>query len=370
MVWPQVSSQGYLVFCSHYHFTEESFSWCWGSWGFYSPCSSDFVSRVSGNFETKDKKIAKWIGEVWALGVKAPGAQNTNFLEKMRNLEELPHPQSSKFMPQKIDGKKIAERIKNELKNKISKISKKHRIGLAAILVGDNHASKIYLQLKEKAAKEVGIHFQKYIFTENTSQEEILHLVQNLNKNSKIHGIIVQLPLPKKFSTQKIIHAIDPKKDADGFLPKNNYVKPVLVEVVLEIFHEAKENLDQKTILVIGNSKEFLQSMKKYLKPLVKKIQTINYQSWIPQYWSQKKIDDVIIAVGVPHFFQPYYIKDNAGIIDIGITEKNKKILGDVNPMCYKTARFYTPVPGGVGPITVAKLLENVYKLFIASTEK
>lgn len=273
-------------------------------------------------------------------------------------------------MPQKIDGKKIAQRIKNNLKRKISKLRKNNRPGLAVILIGDDPASRLYVRLKEKAAKAIGMNFQEYVFPRIASQNKILDLIERLNTDKKIHGIIVQLPLPKKFSPRKIIHAIAPEKDADGFLPKNHSVKPVLIEVVLQIFREAHEDLDHKNILVIGNSKEFLQSTKKYLKPLAKKIQCINYRSRLPRFVGEKKVDDVIIAIGVPHFFKPYYMKNGAGLIDIGITTKNKKVLGDVDPECYNKASFFTPVPGGVGPITVAKLLENVYKLWEAKVEK
>ena len=110
--------------------------------------------------------------------------------------------------------------------------------------------------------------------------------------------------------------------------------------------------------------------MKKYLKPLSKKIQSINYQSKSSRYFSKKNIDAIIIAIGAPHFFKPHFMREDTGIIDIGITQKGKNIFGDVDPKCYKKSSFYTPVPGGVGPITVAKLLENVYKLFMVQFEK
>ncbi len=270
--------------------------------------------------------------------------------------------------PRKIDGKKIAQRIKDELKEKIVKLSEKP--GLGVILVGDDSASQTYVNLKKKACEEIGMYFEKHCFEKKEKKEKILEALHSLNKNPKIHGIIIQLPLPSHLPTQEIIDAMDPQKDADGFHPKNTLVKPVLVEVILEIFKETKEKTEKKILAIIGNSSAFLDPLKKIFTPIFQKVLVFNNSSILPSMEEMLQFDDIIIALGKPHFLKSKYIKKNTGLIDIGVSFVDEKICGDIDPACYEKAKWYTPVPGGVGPITVAKLLENVYKLFIASTEK
>lgn len=268
----------------------------------------------------------------------------------------------------KIDGKIIAQKIKDELKKKIATRSQKP--GLAIVLVGDDLASHTYVRLKEKACEEIGMHFEKHLLPIDEDKEDVLSLIQTLNNNPKIHGVIIQLPLPKHLPTQEIIDALSPNKDADGFHPKNNFVKPVLAEVILEILKETGENVREKQMLILGNSPVFLNSLKNSLDPFFKKIIFSTNSSILASMEELSQIDILVSAQGKANAIKPEHIPYGIGLIDIGINKVDEKIVGDVDPNCYEKAKFYTPVPGGVGPITVAKLLENVYKLFLISIEK
>lgn len=275
-------------------------------------------------------------------------------------------------MSKKIDGKHIAKQLQNQLKEKINKLEQKP--GLAAILVGDNPASKIYISLKEKRAKEIGMYFEKHIIDSETANTySIEKLIQQINQDKNIHGIIVQLPLPSHIDTQKIINTIDPKKDADGFHPETiknlgterEIIKPVMAEVIIEVFRSINDELRNRTMLIIGNSKRFLKPLEKIFTPRCKRVITASKKNF--QNYSQEA-DKIIIAVGKAHILKPEHIKKDSVLIDIGINKLDGKIVGDIDPACYSKAKYYTPVPGGIGPITVVKLLENTYKLSIQNS--
>ena len=265
-----------------------------------------------------------------------------------------------------LNGKLEAEKIVKLLNGQIAKM--KVKPGLAVILVGGNKASETYVKIKEKRADELGIYFEKYILSASVSEKKILDLIQKLNKSKKIHGIFVQLPLPKKFDTQKIIQSIKPKKDVDGFLlqkQKNKKTKkhirivPPTIAAVLHLIKISNKKLTEEKAIILANSLEFAEPLKKELEKKKIKV-SIKIK---PKFIRLLDYQIIIIALGKKHFLKPNMIKKDAIIIDVGITRQGGKIFGDVDPLCFKKSKYISPVPGGVGPLTVAFLLKNLVKL-------
>jgi methylenetetrahydrofolate dehydrogenase (NADP+) / methenyltetrahydrofolate cyclohydrolase len=263
-----------------------------------------------------------------------------------------------------LDGTKLAQEIKSDLAQKIAKTEK--RPGLAAILIGDDPASKIYINLKEKACQEVGINFHKYLCNEDCysgiSEKELLGLIKFLNKDGAIDGIIVQLPLPPKYNTSKIIKSINPAKDVDGFHPKNKNKKiiPPTIGAIIELLKATGEDLADKKTLIIGHGDIFTSGIKKYLTERfgIKKIST---SKTVPK--NSDGYDIVIIALGRPGILKKDMVKTGSIIIDVGISRKSGRTVGDVDPRVAEKAGWLSPVPGGVGPLTVVCLLKNTFIL-------
>ena len=250
-------------------------------------------------------------------------------------------------MPAKlIDGKKLADKILEDLKFKITKLDKKP--GLAVILVGNNPASEIYIKLKKEACEKVGVNFHSYLLESDTKEEKIIEVINFLNNDPDINGILVQLPLPKGFNTDKIIQAIDPQKDIDGFHPKSKFTSPNILGII-ELLKSTATNLDNKKITILSNSDKFIEPFKKLL-PKSK----INSKDL--------KADILIVAKGKPNYIKPAMIKKDAILIDVGINRIKNNIIGDIDPQCDKIASWRSPVPGGVGPMTIAMLLKNLVR--------
>lgn len=263
-----------------------------------------------------------------------------------------------------LKGKRISEKILKTLKNRIKR--EKLKPTLAVFLVGEDKASEIYVNLKSKAAEHVGIKFLLLKFKKTEREAKIIQKIEELNKNKKISGIIVQLPLLKKFNTQKIINTIDPAKDVDGFHPKNlKYFlsgQPEICPVFpMAIMKFLKPSFGKKAV-VIAHSKKFGEIMIAALKKKKVKATYILQKEANKNLVEIKRADIIISAVGQPGLIKGDMIKKGAIIIDGGITKVKKKVLGDVDFYSVKnTANYLTPVPGGVGPVTIACLLENVY---------
>jgi len=271
---------------------------------------------------------------------------------------------------QLIDGKKIADQILLDIKKQVAKLENKP--GLAAILIGDNPASKLYLKLKEKACEKVGINFSSYFLDKDCSEENILEVISFLNNDPEITGIIIQLPLPKKFNQDKLIKAIKPEKDVDGFHPQSKVISPNILGI-MKLLKQTKVDLKNKKVMILSNSKIFSQPFKKLLPE--SKVEYLNPKS--KTYLSAKarrakadnlksiisNADVLIVAIGKPKFIKPNMVKKDAIIIDVGINKVKGKTTGDVDPKVDKIVAFRSPVPGGVGPMTVAMLLDNLLKL-------
>lgn len=264
-----------------------------------------------------------------------------------------------------IDGKAIAEGIRAELKKKVGKL--KQKPGLAVVLVGDNAASQIYVNMKEKKCSEVGFYSKKVVLPEKTSQEKLLAVVDELNQDSKIHGMLVQLPLPDHIDEQLIIDAIVPHKDADGFNPinmgnmliGNNIILPATPKGVIKLIESTGVNLEGKHAVVVGRSNIVG-------KPVAILLQQKNCTVTMCHSRTKnlgeetKKADILVAAVGKARMITKDMVKKGAIVIDVGTNKVYDKLVGDVDfDEVKKVAGWITPVPKGVGPMTIACLLEN-----------
>jgi len=261
-----------------------------------------------------------------------------------------------------FNGKKTAEKILSDLKIKIRKLRVKPT--LATILVGEDRASKLYIKLKKKAAQRIGAKLVLYKFKVETKERDIIEKIESLNENKEVQGIIVQLPLPKGFNAKKITGKISRKKDVDGF-QQGSYFPPVLPSAILIALREAIKSQRSKKFLALVNSRIFGETLKRFLRKERIKIDYI-----LKKELSQKKIKvklnsaDVVITVcGVPGLIKNNMVKQGVVLIDAGIARiGGKRVLGDVDRKSVKNKAYYlTPVPGGIGPLTVALLLKNTY---------
>ncbi len=275
-----------------------------------------------------------------------------------------------------IDGKREAETVKNEIKKEISDIKLKtsKAPSLTVILIGDYAPSKIYVKNKEKSALEVGIKSEVIKYPKDVSEKEILKKIDDLNKNEKISGILVQLPLPTHISKEKIINAIIPSKDVDGFNPINvgnlssgfNSIVPCTPLGCLLLIKKMETNLSGKHAVIIGrsnlNGKPMAQLLlKENCTVTIVHSKTKNLQN------ECLKADILVAAVGVPELVKKNWVKKDAVVIDVGINKVGDKIVGDVSFDELKdNVKAITPVPGGVGPMTIACLLKNTLECFKA----
>ena len=275
-----------------------------------------------------------------------------------------------------IDGKKEAEIIKNEIKREISDLNKKKgkTPSLTVILVGDFAPSLIYVKNKEKSAREVGITSEIIRYPKNVSEKDILEKIKELNNNDEISGILVQLPLPSQISKEKIINAINPSKDVDGFNPINvgnlssgyDSIIPCTPLGCLLLIKKIEPNLAGKHAVIIGRSNLNGKPMAQLLLRENCTV-TIVHSKTNDLQNECLKADILVAAVGVPNLIKKDWVKKNAIVIDVGINKVGEKIVGDVNFDELKdNVKAITPVPGGVGPMTIACLLKNTLTCFKA----
>jgi methylenetetrahydrofolate dehydrogenase (NADP+)/methenyltetrahydrofolate cyclohydrolase len=275
-----------------------------------------------------------------------------------------------------IDGKKEAANLREEIKNEILEIKKKtnKNPNLTVILIGDFTPSQIYVRNKEKNSTEVGITSNVIKYPKEVKEKEVLDKINELNNDKNISGILVQLPLPEQISKEKIINAIDPKKDVDGFNPINvgnlasgyKSIVPCTPLGCLLLIKKVEKNLSGKHAVIIGrsnlNGKPMAQLLlKENCTVTVVHSKTNNLQE------ECLKADILVAAVGVPNLIKKDWVKSNAIVIDVGINKVGDKIVGDVNFEEIKdNIKAITPVPGGVGPMTIACLLKNTLECFKA----
>ena len=273
-----------------------------------------------------------------------------------------------------IDGKKIAAELREELKKKVVELKSKYNFapGLTVILVGEDPASKIYVKNKEKFAKEAGINSEVIRYPKEISEKEVLKKIDELNDNSKISGILVQLPLPPHINKEKIINSIKPTKDVDGFHPMNvgglasgsKSIVPCTPLGCLFLIKSVEKNLEGKNAVILGRSNLNGKPMAQLLLKENCTV-TILHSKTKDLKTECKRADILIAAVGVKEIVKGDWIKKDAIVIDVGINKANGKIVGDVDFESSKNvAKAITPVPGGVGPMTIACLLKNTLECF------
>ena len=273
-----------------------------------------------------------------------------------------------------IDGKKEAQLLRNEVKTEIESLkSKNNKVpGLTVILIGDFAPSQIYVKNKEKNAKEVGINSEVVKYSKDVSEQEVLKKIKELNNNETVSGILVQLPLPPQINKEKIINSINPLKDVDGFHPINvgnlssgyNATVPCTPLGCLLLIKKVEPNLSGKHAVIIGRSNLNGKPMAQLLLKENCTV-TIVHSKTKDLKTECLKADILVAAVGVPNLVKSDWVKKDSIVIDVGINKVGDRIIGDVEFETVKEkVKAITPVPGGVGPMTIACLLKNTLECF------
>ncbi len=278
-----------------------------------------------------------------------------------------------------IDGKKISQSVKDDLKMRCDELKSKGVVpGLAVILVGNDPASSTYVSMKEKACGKVGIFSDMYHLEEQTTEQELLELIEKLNKDEKIHGILVQLPLPKHIDTNRVLDTINPAKDVDGFHAinvgnlsqnKDSFVACTPLGI-MKLLDENNINVTGLNACVIGASNIVGKPMINLLLNARATV-TCTHSKTKDLSFHTKNADLIVVGVGKPNLLKADMVKDGAIVIDVGINRLDDgRLVGDVDfenvaPKC----SLITPVPGGVGPMTIAMLLSNTIKSALKATK-
>ncbi|MBE0426554.1 MAG: bifunctional methylenetetrahydrofolate dehydrogenase/methenyltetrahydrofolate cyclohydrolase FolD [Nitrospirae bacterium] len=271
-----------------------------------------------------------------------------------------------------IKGSEISKQIKEEMKKEISLLKEKHNLipGLATVLVGEDEASKVYVGAKEKACKELGIYSERIDLPADTKEEDILSLIGKLNNDGKIHGILVQLPLPKHINETNVIYDILPEKDVDGFHPVNvgkmmlgqPCPLPCTPHGIQELLIRSGIKTDGAEVVVVGRSNIVGKPIANMLlqKRGGNATVTVCHTGTIDIASHTRRADILIVAVGKPKAITADMVKEGAVVIDVGVNRLETGLVGDVDfEMVKEKAKAITPVPGGVGPMTITMLMKN-----------
>ena len=269
-----------------------------------------------------------------------------------------------------MDGKALAEKVKSNLLSNLSKSNKQP--GLGTILVGDDPGSLAYVEGKHRDCAQIGIKSIKVNLPATANTGEIIKAVKDLNQNTECTGFIVQLPLPSGVSSEEVLLAIDPDKDADGLHPVNlgklvlgaKSLVPCTPKAILALLNEYKIKLSGSKVLIIGRGATVGRPLSILLsqKPINATV-TLAHSATTNLLELIKEADIVVAALGSAHFIKPEMVKPGAVLIDVGITRGVTGLLGDIDPAVIKVASYFAPMPGGVGPMTRAMLLSNVIEL-------
>lgn len=268
-----------------------------------------------------------------------------------------------------INGKELSKKIKGQVKEEVEKLKEKGiNPKLAVIMVGEDPASKVYVRNKSKACNDAGIEYEEFLLSEETTEEELLELIQTLNNRKDIHGILLQSPVPKHLDIYKAFETIDYKKDVDGFNPINIGKLALNKETFVSCTpYGVVKMLEEYNIEIKGANVVILGRSNIVGKPLAQCL--INKDATVTICHSKtrnieeitKRADIVIVAIGKPKFLKADMVKEGAVVIDVGINRLETGLVGDVDyEEVEKKASYITPVPGGVGPMTIAMLLNNV----------
>lgn len=286
------------------------------------------------------------------------------------------------MVAQIISGTEIAKQIRGELEQEIAELKEKHNLvpGLVTVLVGEDPASQVYVGAKEKTAKALGIYSERHDLSADTSEEDLLVLIDKLNKNPKIHGILVQLPLPKHVNETNVLYAIDPKKDVDGFHPVNvgklmigepDYL-PCTPHGIQQLLIKSGTQISGAEVVVVGRSNIVGKPIANILlqkKEGANATVTVCHTGTKDMAFHTRRADILIVAAGKPKAITADMVKEGVVVIDVGVnrigkTDEGKAILaGDVDFEAVKEkAKAISPVPGGVGPMTITMLMMNTLR--------
>ncbi len=318
--------------------------------------------------------MKKLYNKIHREAMHLPSILNPLELKQYTKLSTIHSNQNGTITPMNakiIDGKKISQDIQKKISIEIKKRLEKglKTPGLAVILVGENKASQIYVKNKQVACKNVGIYSKQLNLPNETSEKELLKIINELNHDENIHGILVQLPLPKQIDPNIIIESINPDKDVDGFHPynlgrlaqKNPTLRPCTAYGIINLLKTTNINLEGKNAVVVGRSN--IVGLPISLELLNENCTVTICHSYTKNLSEKiKEADIVIAAIGKPNSIKGNWIKDGAIVIDVGMNRLNDgKLVGDVEfDLAKEHANWITPVPGGVGPMTIAMLLSNV----------
>lgn len=268
-----------------------------------------------------------------------------------------------------LDGKSLSAKIKDELKGNVNSYFQTPI--LAVVTIGDDAASEVYVKNKKKACEYVGMSFLHLDYASCVKEEVVIRKIKQLNKDKSINGIIVQLPIPENFNVSKIINTIDPSKDVDGLtniqagklIQNEKCLTPCTPKGIMEIFKEYKIDLEGKHVVIVGRSNLvgkplMLECLNKNATVTMCHSRTKNLKSYT------KDADILVVAAGKKYLIDKTMVKKDSVIIDVGINREDGKIYGDVNPNVEEACEYLTPVPGGVGPMTVAMLLKNTFEAY------
>jgi len=278
-----------------------------------------------------------------------------------------------------LDGKALSNKIKEEVKVEVEELQKEKHVtpGLAVILVGNDAASATYVGMKAKSCKNAGIYSVVHEMPDTISQDEILDIIDRMNENPNLDGILVQLPLPSQVDTTTILEAIDPQKDVDGFHPYNvgrmvsnlDAFAPATPAGCMKILEEYNISTKGKDAVVVGASNIVGRPMSAMLLRADCTVTTCHIHTQNLKDITSRA-DILVTAIGCPKFFTADHVKEGAVVVDIGINRVDGKVVGDVDfEEVSKKASYITPVPGGVGPMTIAMLLYNTVKAFEATLD-
>lgn len=265
-----------------------------------------------------------------------------------------------------MDGKNLSNIIKDDLRKEISMYVQTPI--LAVITIGDDEASKVYVNNKRKSCEQVGISFMHFDYLSEVKESVVINKIKELNKDVSVNGIIVQLPIPDHFNVEKIINTIDVSKDVDGLTNESKIKRmnneeslvPCTTKGILELLDYYKINMESKRVVVVGRSE--LVGTPTYQECLKRNATvTICHSKTIDLGNITKEADILIVATGHKYLIDKNMIKEGCVIIDVGISRDNGKLYGDVNPDVSDKCSYLTPVPGGVGPMTVVMLLKNTF---------
>ena len=270
-----------------------------------------------------------------------------------------------------LDGKKVAEKILGDVKTKVQTLNVKPH--LVVILVGEDPASKIYVKNKQKAAEKAGIKSTVINFSENVAEQDLLNKVEELNNNTDVTGILVQLPLPNHIDKNKVVMAISPKKDVDGFTPENvgklaigiePYFYPATPQGILMLLDEYNIQLEGADAIVIGRSNIVGRPMSQML--LKRNATVTSCHSYTKDLDDKIKTADIVISAVGKKIVRCKMVKKNSVVVDVGIfKDSNGQLTGDVDfDIVSESVGFISPVPGGVGPMTIASLMYNASKIY------